>query len=140
MPGEGIHLHAVVAHPPLDSAVVADRFDRLGGAQHQQAYPVHLRLADGGRHHAPGQFENPVPQPLEAELGADPLPEVGYTQDDGAAPLCVGETGHFLSQVGGGRLVLALARLDGPGPATPSGFLLDVHEALLYVARSLSSG
>lgn len=53
-------------------------------------------------------------------------------------PLCVGETGHFLSQVGGGRLVLALARLDGPGPATPSGFLLDVHEALLHVARSLS--
>ena len=79
-------------------------------------------------------------QPLKAEIGADPLPEVGYAQDDGASPLGIGEAGHLLGELGGSHLVLAVPRLDGPTRAASSRLLLDVHEALLHVARNFAGG
>ena len=127
VPGEGIHLDAVVAHPPLDPALCSGT-----GSTASPVLNTNRRTPAISNLRMAGVTMPPVSSKILwrnhswLSFGADPLPAVGYAQDDGAAPFGVGEAGHLLSQVGSSHFVLALSRLDGSGPATSSGFLLDV--------------
>ena len=139
MPGGCIHLHAAVAHPPVNLAAPADRLDRLRRADNEHASVTEPGLPDVDGEQPLGEVVDPAPKPFRFETGPDHGPVVGHPDDQRATTRGVGHARRLAGELSGCRLAPGHDRPKDPVPVSSPSVFLQV-DVLAFDGGQVSPG